>query len=507
MSAQLHRTDPQLLLIEDIASFRDDPFGYVMYAFPWGVKGTPLEKKALRTWQKLKLQGIRDKLKGGAVSRGEVIREAVASGHGIGKSALVAMIIKWAFDTWEDTRGVITANTERQLLTKTWPEVTKWHNLSITKHWATITATALYSNDPDHEKNWRIDAVPWSEGNTEAFAGMHNEGGRLLLIFDEASAIGDKVWEVAEGALTDADTEILWLVFGNPTRNTGRFRECFRKERESWDGIHVDSRTVEGINLVEVNAFVARHGVDSDRVKIRVRGMFPAMSAKQFISETDVDAAYDRGLLEHQYNFAPKIITCDPAWSGEDSLEIAMRQGLRFQLLKTIPKNDNDVLVANILAQLEDEHKADAVFIDAGYGTGIVSAGQTMGRDWRLVWFGGGSPDPGYLNMRSWMWGQMRDWLKAGGSIPPDDELRDDLTGPETKPNLAGIIQLESKEDMKKRGLPSPNKADSLALSFAFPVAVKPRLADGTPMHVRNQDSYRDEGASRREDGPYNPLG
>jgi len=224
VSAQLHRTDPQLLLVEDIAGFASDPLGYVLYAFPWGVKGGPLANKKLRTWQRKKLAWMRDKLQGGAVERGEVIRSAVASGHGIGKSAFVAMVLMWAFDTREDTRGVVTANTERQLLTKTWPEVTKWHNMAITKHWSTITATALHSNDPAHEKNWRIDAVPWSEGNTEAFAGMHNEGNRLILVFDEASAIGDKVWEVAEGALTDENTEILWLVFGNPTRNTGRFR-------------------------------------------------------------------------------------------------------------------------------------------------------------------------------------------------------------------------------------------------------------------------------------------
>src|SRR5690606_34243518 len=91
----------------------------------------------------------------------------------------------------------------------------------------TVTATAYFSKDPTRERTWRIDAVPWSEKNPEAFAGLHNKGKRLLMIMDEASAILDVIWETAEGALTDSDTEIIRLAFGNPTRNIGRFRECF----------------------------------------------------------------------------------------------------------------------------------------------------------------------------------------------------------------------------------------------------------------------------------------
>ncbi|MEI7000490.1 terminase, partial [Klebsiella pneumoniae] len=84
--------------------------------------------------------------------------------------------------------------------------------------------------------------------NTEAFAGLHNERKRIIVVFDEASNIADLVWEVAEGALTDEDTEIIWVAFGNPTRNTGRFRECFRKYRHRWKCAQIDSRTVEGTN-------------------------------------------------------------------------------------------------------------------------------------------------------------------------------------------------------------------------------------------------------------------
>lgn len=463
------------LLIEDIQSFQHDPLGYALYAFEWG-KGE-LKGKEIRTWQRKELEYIGEKLKNGSTTIGEVIqeavRDAVASGHGIGKSALVAWIILWAISTFADTKGVVTANTENQLKTKTWAELAKWHRLSINKHWFHYTATALFSTNKEREKTWRIDMVPWSERNTEAFAGLHNEGKRVLLIFDEASAIPDVIWEVAEGALTDENTEIIWAVFGNPTRNTGRFKECFGKLKHRWRCSQIDSRTVDGTNKHQLQQWVDDYGEDSDFVKVRVRGMFPSVSMKQFISVEDVDAAYGRYLRDEQYNFAPKIISVDPAWEGDDELVIGLRQGLAFKVLRKMPKNDNDMQIANIVANLEDEYNASAVFVDMGYGTGIISGGRTLGRHWQCISFAEKSSDAGCLNKRAEMWKLMRDWLKEGGAIPADPMLHSDLIGPETVPRMDGKIQLESKKDMKKRGLPSPNIADALALTFARPVHQK----------------------------------
>ena len=193
-------------------------------------------------------------------------------------------------------------------------------------------------------------------------------------------------------------------------------------------------------------------------------------SAKQFISEEDVDAAYGKHLRENQYSFAPKIIGVDPAWSGDDEFVIYFRQGLYSKMLGKWEKNDNDIQMANILARLETEYEADAIFVDGGYGTGIVSAGKAMGRNWTLVWFSEKTSDLGCLNKRAEMWNSVKKWLKEGGAIEPDDVLRQDLIGPETVPRIDGKIQLESKEDMKKRNIPSPNRADALALTFAHPV-------------------------------------
>ncbi|MDR3569658.1 MAG: hypothetical protein P4L43_16655 [Syntrophobacteraceae bacterium] len=484
MGQEARYPNPLVELASELAKYVCDPYGWVLYAFPWGEPGSELASySGPDKWQEDILKDIGRRLS--QVSRdgardGAIIREATASGHGVGKSTLVAWLILWAVSTFENTRGVVTANTDKQLRTKTWPELTKWFRLCWFAGGMSgagcglfeATSAAIYSSDPRHQKTWRIDQVPWNERNTEAFAGLHNKGKRILLVFDEASAIPDVIWEVSEGALTDEGTEIMWCVFGNPTRNSGRFKDCFTGPHAGrWNSRQIDSRTCSLTNKEQIDQWADDYGEDSDFFKVRVRGVFPSRSAKQFISVADVDAAFGRHLRSDQYDFASKILSVDPAWEGDDELVIGLRQGLAFSILRVVPKNDNDMEIANIIARLEDEEKADAVFIDAGYGTGIVSGGRTLGRNWQLVWFAGASLDSGCANKRAEMWKLMRDWLKAGGAIPKDSTLYNDLIGPETVARVDGKIQMEPKDAMKKRGLRSPNRADCLAISFAYPVS------------------------------------
>lgn len=461
-------------LIEALGALTHDPLAFVYFAYPWGEPGTPLEDmEGPDEWQIQILKDIGEQLKKGKDLQ-TAIQEAAASGHGIGKSALISWLIHFAISTHENTRGVVTANTEGQLRTKTWPELSKWHNMFIAKDLFTYTATAIFSSDKDYEKTWRIDAIPWSKNSPESFAGLHNQGNRILVLFDEASAIDDVIWEVTEGALTDANTEIIWCAFGNPTRNSGRFRECFRKYRKFWNTYQIDSRTVKISNKAKIEEWLEAYGEDSDFFKVRVRGVFPSASDLQFISTEIADKAQKQVYKPGQFEHLPVIIGVDPAWTGSDSLEIVMRQGYSMKSLASIPKNDDDWRMAQLIAQFEDEYKADAVFIDMGYGTGIYSIGKQLGRKWRLIEFGGKSNDPVYLNMRAYMWGQMKEWLREGGSIPPNDQaLYDDIVGPEAIIDKNGRIQLESKKDMKDRGLPSPNKGDALALTFAARVVKK----------------------------------
>ena len=473
-------------LIEALGALTHDPLAFIYFAYPWGEPGTPLEDmEGPDEWQIQILKDIGEQLKKGKDLQ-TAIQEAVASGHGIGKSALISWLIHFAISTHENTRGVVTANTEGQLRTKTWPELSKWHNMFIAKDLFTYTATAIFSSDKDYEKTWRIDAIPWSKNSPESFAGLHNQGNRILVLFDEASAIDDVIWEVTEGALTDANTEIIWCAFGNPTRNSGRFRECFRKYRKFWNTYQIDSRTVKISNKAKIEEWLEAYGEDSDFFKVRVRGVFPSASDLQFISTEIADKAQKQVYKPGQFDHLPTIIGVDPAWTGSDSLEIVMRQGYYMKSLASIPKNDDDWRMAQLIAQFEDEYKADAVFIDMGYGTGIYSIGKQLGRKWRLIEFGGKSNDPVYLNMRAYMWGQMKEWLREGGSIPQNDQaLYDDIVGPEAIIDKNGRIQLESKKDMKERGLPSPNKGDALALTFAFRVTKK---INGNQKRVANTE-------------------
>jgi len=454
-------------LIEYIASFTHDPLGFVYAAFPWG-EGELANFNGPDEWQKDILKAVGD----GLINLETACRIAVASGNGIGKSALVSWLILWATSTHEDTRGVVTANTESQLRSKTWAELAKWHRLFIASDMFKFTATSLFSTEKGHDKTWRIDAIPWSKDNPEAFAGLHNQGKRILIVFDEASAIYDEIWRVTEGAITDANTEIVWACFGNPTRNSGRFYECF-SQQHIWRCRQIDSRTVKISNKVTIEQWAEEYGIDSDFFKVHVRGMFPSASDNQLISRDLADMAYNVVLEKPQYDFAPAVIGVDPAWTGSDMLAIVLRQGLYCKVLETLPKNDNDMQVARRIARYQDENNVQAVFIDTGYGTGIYSAGKDMGRSsWKLISFASRPEKEEYANKRAEMWFEMKKWLQDGGSIKNMEALRDELVGPEAFINRSGKYQLESKEDMKKRGIASPNIADALALTFAFPVQV-----------------------------------
>jgi len=472
--------NPELALAEDMGDLSWNPLGFVKYAYPW--KENELkESGGAREWQTQILAAIGSHLKEKS-TRYTPFRVAVSSGHGIGKSALVAMIIDWAMSTCEDTKIVVTANTGTQLSTKTVPETHKWFRMSINSHWWDMKATSITVKDETHKQLWRTDMVPWSEYNTEAFAGLHNKGKRIVLIFDEASAISDRIWEVAEGALTDEDTEIIWLAFGNPTQNTGRFRECFGRFKHRWKTFQIDSRNVEGTNKAQIEKWIADYGEDSDFVRVRVRGEFPRAGSSQFIPSDIVANARQYHSEGHQS--LPKVLSCDVARFGDDQTVIGFRQGRKAVILEKLRGKDT-VFVAERMIRHIEEQSPDATVIDAdGIGAGVVDQIRFRGYGRRLFEFHGGqsaSDSAAYYNARAEVWGKLREWLMAGAEIPDDPELEADLTGPEYGFSAKQQIQLEKKEDMKKRGLSSPDCGDMLAMTFAVKVlaakpAEKPKL-------------------------------
>ncbi len=493
--------DSQTDLTEWLGSVSDDPLAFVRGAFPWGESGTTLESdKGPEDWQKQILESIRESLEAGYSVGSAVqlaIQLAVASGHGVGKSALVSWLILWAISTLPDTRGVITANTETQLKTKTWSELGKWYHLFIAKERFKLTATAIFQ--PERERTWRIDMIPWSERNTEAFAGMHNKGRRILMLFDEASAIPDIIWETAEGALSDADTQIIWGVFGNPTRNSGRFKECFPGGQfaSMWRTKQVDSREVSFTNKADIARKIAAYGDDSDYVRIRILGQFPRRGEMEFFSAEDVDAAMLRDAAADP--LAPLALGVDVARYGGNNSVICIRKGRDARSIPWQRYNGlNTVEFAAKVHVTHETYRSDGIFVDGGgVGGGVVDNLRAMHLFIWEIQFGAkpdynnttGNVGEKYANKRAEMYGAAREWIKTG-ALPNSPELRQQLLGLTYTFNNKDQILLESKEDMMKRGLDSPDDLDALVLTFAQPLAHHAHAGDWGPAKPVVESEY-----------------
>lgn len=475
---------PQDELVEWLASVADDPYTFVLGAFPWGEAGTSLEHDhGPEPWQAEILHAVR-----GGLPVDRAIQLAVASGHGVGKSCLVSWLILWAISTFADTRGVITANTETQLKTKTWAELGKWYHLFIGKDLFKLTATAIFN--VENERTWRIDMVPWSERNTEAFAGMHNKGKRILMLFDEASAIPDIIWETAEGALSDRETQIIWCVFGNPTRNTGRFRDCFEGGRfaSMWRTKQVDSREVSFTNKDDIARKIEAYGDDSDYVRIRILGIFPRRGEMEFFNASDIDAAMQREVSSNPWDAL--ALGVDVARYGTNNSVLFPRKGRDARSLARQRFNGMDtVALAGKVMSFFESFRVDGIFIDGGgVGGGVVDQCRHMHLHVWDIQFGAkpdynfvhGNDGERYANKRAEMYGACRAWLKTG-ALPNDPDLRQQMLSITYTFNRKDQIQLISKEDMMRDGKASPDDLDGLVLTFAQPLAAHMNAGGDVP--------------------------
>jgi len=405
-----------------------------------------------------------DKRVGGVDLQG-AIQLAVASGHGIGKTALISWIIIWFASTRPHPQIVVTANTKNQLLKKTWRELAKWQKYAINGHWFDWSQTAFSLKKA--EDTWFASAVPWSEHNSEAFAGTHEE--YVLVIYDEASAIADVIWEVTEGAMTTPGA--MWIAFGNPTKNTGRFRECFRKFKKRWITRQVDSRTAKQASKAQIDQWLEDYGEDSDFFKVRVRGVFPDAADNQFFNSRMVDNCMSLQLVPEAYMNFPIIVSVDVARFGDDQSVIIIRQQRKIHAIYKYRKLDLTQLRDKTIGHFK-EWKGDKIFTDdTGVGGGLTD----MLRELKFPVVGvivGGKADDNvmYFNKRAECLGIMRECMKRGMELPRDSELETQLTSIEYGFAQGGAIQIEKKEDMKKRGLDSPDIVDAIAISFAFPV-------------------------------------
>ena len=467
-----------------IGTFALDPLGFVRAAFPWGEPG-PLEDYAgPDKWQEKFLEQLGAEVRRNAFNGRDPVapvRRAVSSGHGIGKSTMAAWLVCWIMSTRPHAQGTVTANTHVQLSTKTWAAVKKWVGLALTKHWFEINDARMYHKE--HKATWFCTPQSCREENSEAFAGQHAASSTSFYIFDEDSAISDAIHEVAEGGLTDG--EPMCFRFGNCTRSVGSFHECvFGRERSRWSATVVDSRTSSLTNKNQIQEWLEVYGEDSDFFRVRVAGLPPRASEAQFIDHQRILDAQRRPV--QVIGDEPLVCGVDLAWGGEDENVIRFRRGLDARTIPPIKirgelTREPAVLVNRLADVLDRDHQGlhvHTMFLDsAGIAGPVAMRLRELGHNnVQEVNFGAHSPDTKCRFMRDAIWQRMKDWLLKG-SIDKDSDLEVDLLGPCLRPDSRQRIWLEAKEDMKKRGLDSPDDADALALTFAMPVKAPKKQA------------------------------
>ena len=484
MQKPIYSSEDEQMLMTRLWSpqIAQDPEAFVLFTFPWGQPNTPLAKfSGPRKWQREVLRSIGDHIKANdGKLQMDTLRQAVSSGRGIGKSALVSWLILWMMTTRIGATVIVSANSEAQLRSVTWGELSKWAAMAINAHWWEISATKLLPAqwltelvERDLKKGaryWAAEGKLWSEENPDSYAGVHNHDG-MMLIFDEASGIPDPIWSVGAGFFTENILDRYWFAFSNPRRNTGYFFECFNSKRNFWKTRNIDARTVEGTDKQVYEQIIAEYGEDSSQARIEVYGEFPSAGEDQFISPVLVDEAQARP--RYQDTSAPIIVGVDPARSGADSTVILARQGRDIISIKRYQGEDTMTIVGRVIEAIEEFRPALTVIDEGGLGYGILDRLTEQRYKVRGVNFGWKSSKPiMWGNRRAEMWGAMREWLRTA-SIPTDRQLKSDLIGPTKKPDSKGTIFLEGKKEMKARGLASPDAADALAVTFAFPVAHK----------------------------------
>lgn len=454
-------TDQNASLVEACERYADDPRGFTMFMYDWG-RGVLSDWQGPDWWHDEIFQAIKDYLEGPDTTP---LCIAVASGHGAAKTAFAAWIKHWFMSCRPHPQVVCTANTETQLLTKTWRELAKWHKLAANRDWFEWTATSYYLKA--HPETWKANAIAWSENNTEAFAGTHEEN--VLVVFDEASKISDKIWEVTDGVFTTRKN--IWIVLGNGTRNVGRFYDCFHKLKgKPWLTWNIDSRTCRAANKPYVERLVEQYGgEDSDQSRIRVRGLFPKTATRQLISTEAVEKC-----MNHEtegFEYLPKVMGVDIARFGENSSTICFRQGRKVFPIEVLPKQDL-MQTAHIVAERIKAERPLQTFIDgSGIGAGVVDRLRQL--NFAVVDVNGGnsSLNPRFLNKRAEMWWEMKEAIEGLIELPNDAKLKEELTCVEYDYTDKGRIRLDRKSDIMEDYGFSPDRADALAMTYAYPVA------------------------------------
>jgi hypothetical protein len=325
-------------------------------------------------------------------------------------------------------------------------------------------------NESDHVVTLANGATIWLLGadNPPSLRGVYWDG----VVLDEYADMRPDTWTlILRPTLIDRRG---WAIFIGTPNGPDAFQQVYETASSGADpNWYADLRTVDDTGLIPDDELEAlKRDMRPNELAQELYCDFTAAATDTLISLIDASLATKRTVELAEYRFAPRILGVDVARMGDDQTVLAFRQGLHVEPFRVEAKLDT-MQVADIVAGEIERWDPDATFIDMGAcGAGVFDRLRMLGyKRIHGVDFGGKASQPRYENKRIEMWDSLRDWLKVGSLPPRDHELLTQLAGPKVQhKNDSGRMQLESKDSMKKRGLRSPDKADALALTFAFPV-------------------------------------
>jgi hypothetical protein len=393
-------------------------------------------------------------------------RISIRSGHGTGKSAFAAWAIVWFSNTRIPFKAVATAPTAPQLFDVLWPEVMKWHR-TLPPTWQ-----SLWDITSDHMK-LKADPESFVTARTsrpetpESMQGIHSSN--VLLVADEASGIAEPVFEAAAGSMSSAGATT--ILIGNPTRSTGFFWRTHATERGRWFTMKVSGLDSPRVSKEFVDEHAQRYGLNSTAYRVRVLGEFPEADSDTFIAGELVDQAMQRDVALDLTK--SEIWGLDVARFGDDSSVLIKRRGYVVTEPPRVWRNFDTMMLAGAIKAEWDmmpNNRPALIAIDAiGIGAGVVDRLMEQGLPILGINVGEAPSTTGrYVRLRDELWGRGREWLASRMCrLPRDEQLRDDLVAPRYTYTSDGRVQIESKQQMRARGLASPDRADAFLLTLA----------------------------------------
>ena len=417
----------------------------------------------------------------------ETPKVAIKSGQGVGKTGMEAVALLWFLTCFPYPRIVATAPTKQQLHDVLWSEVAKWQERSpLLKHILKWTKTYIYM--VGHEKRWF--ATARTATKPENMQGFHED--HMLFIVDEASGVADPIMEAILGTLSGKNNKL--LMCGNPTRTSGTFFDAFHADRAIYQCHTVSSADSPRTNKQNIKSLIRKYGKDSNVVLVRVFGEFPKQEDDIFIPISLVENSI---MTEFSPRKTPDFIhiACDVARFGDDKTVIGYKIDEKAKFYKkrqgqdTMKTADDIILLGEMLVhkyglRAETDSPIPVKVDDGGVGGGVVDRLKQIKQNdperfWWLeiypVLFGQRIKHKYYHDSTTYMMAVVKKLLQPFDEdtgeqkpveliLPNDDDLAAQLSGRKYSLTEASKLKVESKEAMKKRGLPSPDEADCVLL-------------------------------------------